>query len=92
MKKLLFPLASLIIGSFCSVAIISHQTPARVRDQVDDRFVQVDWTNTMPVLPIQNTNNRLDEEVKSSGVPHSTRQGEAANLTALRPTGTITND
>ena len=60
MKKLLFPVASLIIGIVCSVAIVSHETSARVREQVDDRLDQTDLTNTMQVLPIQNTKNGLN--------------------------------
>jgi hypothetical protein len=37
MKKLLFPIASFIVGIICSVAITGHASSARVLDQLDDR-------------------------------------------------------
>jgi hypothetical protein len=62
MKKLLFPIASFIVGINCSVAITSHSSSARVADEVDDRPKATARVGVIQYAPAR-TNNDADQDV-----------------------------
>jgi len=39
MKKLMFPIASLVVGIICSVSMTGHQTPVRAADKVNEQVI-----------------------------------------------------
>jgi hypothetical protein len=63
MKKLLFPLASLVVGIICSVAITGHSSPMFVPDQVDERPRTTFGDGVIKYAPVR-TNINADQDEK----------------------------